>query len=1532
MVGDRVDFFVSHAGADRAWAEWVAWELIEAGYTVELDVWDWAAGRNFMSAISDALDRCDRVVALFSAAYFDRDRYTAEEWSVSVLHVPGMAQGRLVPVRVEAVPAARVPAVLRPMVYRDVFGLAEEQARRVLLEAVTGPRRPDRKPVFPGRGAAGASSMLGGPAPRLPTSKPQVWNVPPRNRGFTGRDGLLVTVRERVLAGDRAVVQALHGLGGVGKTLLAVEFAHRFAGDYDLVWWVNAEQPELVLEQVARLAVAAALVPEDTPVPRAAEIAVAHLRGAERWLLVFDNAEDPAVIGPLLPDGPGHLLITSRNPSWSEVAVPIEVDTFSRTESVHLLTRQSPALTGQDADTIAEQLGDLPLAIAQAAGVLAETKMTAGDYLRALSEETGQVLNAGAPASYPASLAAVVRVTTQKVAAVDVAAAQLLTVCALLAPEPVPAAWFAAAARLNQGGLPDQLAAVASSPFALRQCLALLARHGLARATADGPLLHRLTAAITSDALTPAERAVVRTTAEQLLVSADPAATDDPATWPAWAAILPHLVHLDPAATSNPDLRLLACDATLVLHLRGDYRAAADLAQHLYRAWAARLGEDHPSTLYAANNLARSLYGLGDYKGACALDQETLARRRQVFGVDHPISLGSASNLARDLQALHEYQQARVLQEDTLARRRRILGEDDPATLHSANRLAVILHDLKDYQGARALQEDTLARTQRVLGEDHPETLRSVSDLAATLQTLGDYPGARALQEDTLARRRRVLGDDHPHTLRSASDLAVTLRHLRDYQGARDLQEDTLARRRRVLGDDHPDTLASRSDLALVLAELGETDAARELSERTPGAPMRRVPGDEELANLAGSDSRPPGTLPRVWNVPARNLGFTGRDMVLVKLRERLLAGDRAVVQALHGMGGVGKTQLAIEYAHRYSGSYDTVWWVAAEQPGLILDQIAALGAELRCAESRTLAVPAARAALAGLRAGGRWLLVFDNAEAPGDLASWLPGGSGGHVLITTRTTGWRELAAATVEVDVFTRPESVAILRDRVLGLPEADADQLAEGLGDLPLGIAQAASYLAASGMPPADYLGLVQTRAADILDRGSVMSYPGSLAGATRVTIERLDQQDNGAATVAQVCAFLAPEPVPLALFTTHADQLPEPLAAAAADLLAWRELLAAVARSSLARIDQHAMQMHRLTQAILRDRLGPETAATIRALAGKILATSDPGEPENPTSWPDWAQLLPHILAIDPAMSSDSQVRSLACNASWYLLKRGDTRSGHDLAGHLHQRWKQHLGSDDYHTLWAANSLAVAFEVMGRFAEARDLNEDILARRRRVLGEDHLDTLRSAHNLAIDLRALGDHHAARELDEDTLARSRRVLGENHPDTLNSASYLAIDLRELGEAQAARELDEDTLTRRRRVLGQDHPDALKSANNLAKDLRALGEPQAARDLAEDTLARRRRVLGDNHPSTLNSADNLAISLRALKDHRAARDLAENTLARRRRVLGEDHPDTLNTADGLAADLRALGQDQAARELEEDVASRRRRLHSDR
>ena len=438
MDGDRTDFFVSHAGADRAWAEWVAWQLTEAGYSVELDVWDWAAGQNFVTKMNDALGRASRVVALFSAAYFERERYTTEEWSASLIHVPGAPEGRLMPVRVERVPDEKVPPVLRPLFAFDVFGLDREQARRVLLEALAGARRPDREPEFPGGEPPDGRRRLEGPGPRLPGTIPRVWNVPARNPGFIGRDRLLVAVREAFSLGDRAVVHALHGMGGVGKTQLAIEYAHRFAADYDLVWWVNTEEPGLIGAQLAQLGQELSCAVPGAGLDAAIRVVLGELRQRERWLLVFDNAAGPRDVATMLPGGAGHVLITSRGQDWAEVAVPVEVDVLARAESVAVLVGRVPGLADADASQVAAAAGDLPLALAQAAGYMASTGTPAGEYVHLLATRAAQILDLGQSAAYPRSLTAVTQLAFDWLEADDLAAAQAAGICAFLAPSRYP--------------------------------------------------------------------------------------------------------------------------------------------------------------------------------------------------------------------------------------------------------------------------------------------------------------------------------------------------------------------------------------------------------------------------------------------------------------------------------------------------------------------------------------------------------------------------------------------------------------------------------------------------------------------------------------------------------------------------------------------------------------------------------------------------------------------------------------------------------------------------------------------------------------------------------------------------------------------------------------------------------------------------------------------------------------------------------------------------------------------------------------
>jgi TIR domain len=306
VSGRGTDFFISHAGRDTGWAEWLAWQLEQAGYTVELDVWDWAPGEDFVVRMQQALERADRLLAVCTEAYFSSTFGGAE--LRAAFAGSAAAAGRVVPVLVEPVV---LPPLYAPLVHLDLTGLDEAAAAARLRARLAG-GRPTSAPPFPRAGPLPADK------PRFAGTLPAVWKVPPRNPRFTGRDGMLAELRRRLHSGEGTLtVQALYGLGGVGKTQLALEYAHRFAADYDLVWWIDAEQPVLIPDQLAALATRLDL-PAGATVADTVDRLLAELRGRARWLLVFDNAERPADVADYRPGGTGHVLVTSRSPGWGE--------------------------------------------------------------------------------------------------------------------------------------------------------------------------------------------------------------------------------------------------------------------------------------------------------------------------------------------------------------------------------------------------------------------------------------------------------------------------------------------------------------------------------------------------------------------------------------------------------------------------------------------------------------------------------------------------------------------------------------------------------------------------------------------------------------------------------------------------------------------------------------------------------------------------------------------------------------------------------------------------------------------------------------------------------------------------------------------------------------------------------------------------------------------------------------------------------------------------------------------------------------
>jgi hypothetical protein len=744
---------------------------------------------------------------------------------------------------------------------------------------------------------------------------------------------------------------------------------------------------------------------------------------------------------------------------------------------------------------------------------------------------------------------------------------------------------------------------------------------------------------------------------------------------------------------------------------------------------------------------------------------------------------------------------------------------------------------------------------------------------------------------------------------------------------------------------------------------------------------------EELLASLqepiSGSSERPgpvdvqegprfPGEEPKVFHqVPLRNPNFVGRDAVLLELRDRLARSSTAAVlpQALHGLGGVGKTQVAAEFAHRFAADYDLVCWVPAEQLAETRSALTALAPQLGIALSDD-AGDTLRMVIDALRRGDpyrRWLLVFDNAEdTSDDIQSLFPQQGPGHILVTSRNQDWSAVAD-TIEVDAFTRDESIQLLTKRARGISAQDADRLAERLGDLPLAIEQAAVWQAETGMPVDEYLRLVDEHLERLLSESMPTNYPTSVAATWRIAFDGLERRSPAALQLLQVCAFFGAEPIPFRLLKLgrYAPSLPSPLDTTISDTILRRRAVREIGRYALARVDpgRDTLMVHRLVQAVLRDRMSPDERATLRTGAHELLGAANPGNPDNAQTWGMHAELSPHIVpsgAIDAQMR---ETRKLVVDQVRYRYRRSDFESSRELAELARERWVETLGEDDAQTLEVSAQLSDALWGLSWLREARELRGDILRRLRHSpeYGEDHDLTLITANGVGADLRATGDFVDAHRHDEAYLARHRRIFGPEDPKTLRSANNLAADYRLLGDFRSARELDQETFEHRETNLLPSDSEKLSSIVGLARDLIGLGDYRGARALLGDQLVDFRRELGPRHIEVLRATRTYTVAVRksgayeealtAAEDnlslHQArygdahfetlavmatvshdrrmagdlpgARDIGERALDGYRHVLGAEHPFTFVTMSNLAIVLRAMREVDVARSLDE-------------
>ena len=720
---------------------------------------------------------------------------------------------------------------------------------------------------------------------------PQVWyNVPQRNKNFTGRTEILERLREGVSTKVAAVLpHALQGFGGVGKTAVAIEYAHRYRGDYDLICWIPADDPVLVPSSLAALAEPMGLQSAMTTGIEGTASAVldALRRGVpySRWLLIFDNADQPEDLNEIIPRGPGDVLITSRNHRWQGVVDTVQVDVFTRKESTEFLNKRVPkGLGALEADQLAEALGDLPLALDQAGALQAETGMSADEYLRLLDEQTTQLMNVGKSPEYPRSMTAAWKLSVATLALQLPQAVELLRCCAFFGPEPIPRDLFRRVSHTT--GTSTDIRNLIADPILLSQAIGELGRLALIRIDGRTIQVHRLVQALLRDEIDPEEHASYRRDVQTILAAGAPRNTDDITLWPRYAALVPHVnadalqLHL----STDPAVRGFALEIVRYLYRVGDNPTARKFANRFIEQWTKDSGPDDPYVIDAQRHLGNAMRELGLYEEAYDLTETTLKRSRDVLGPNNNLTLYLENSFGGDLRARGRFTAALEQDLKALSLHEEVFGLDDVHTLRVLNNLALDYGLNSQYEKARDLFKETfIARSKATKGVAPRDLLASWDAMSWAVRLCGDFTAALDAGEDAYDYGRDSLGPEHYQTLRTLRDLSIAIRCTgNDYESALEMANEAFESCTRVFGERHPDTLAAAINLANILRTIGRTDEALKLAENVVEryksiyrkdhpytyactgnlAMIRRQAGDAESArqldedSLAGLDTR----------------------------------------------------------------------------------------------------------------------------------------------------------------------------------------------------------------------------------------------------------------------------------------------------------------------------------------------------------------------------------------------------------------------------------------------------------------------------------------------------------------------------------------------------------------------------------------------------------------------------------------------------------------------------------------------------
>lgn len=721
---------------------------------------------------------------------------------------------------------------------------------------------------------------------------------------------------------------------------------------------------------------------------------------------------------------------------------------------------------------------------------------------------------------------------------------------------------------------------------------------------------------------------------------------------------------------------------------------------------------------------------------------------------------------------------------------------------------------------------------------------------------------------------------------------------------------------------DH-DLAADARILKAVPSAVLATDPSFEAEAAAHGLPFsleRITMAEDGLAALSGFHNLP--------DLPSNML--VGRKDALNSISDALAAGPVVVT----GLGGVGKTSVALHYARVHHRRFTAAWWIDASSRALLERGLAELAEHLVEEAKRTWTTQhgAASWATNWLQTHVGWLLVLDNADHS-DTVTALVGAIrlAGSIIITSRFADFAN--AARIHLLVLDRAMSIDLLTQRVEATVIVDRDvaeaanAIAAEVGDLPLALVTAGAYIRTTKTSYADYLRLLVSNGTELHSVQPAGTSQIAISQTWKVTIAAIAPRNPLAVDILRIAAWYAPTAIPRDLFTPLAGGVTAlPLA------------LAELAVYSMITLTERDFSVHRIVGTVLRtDPIGPRemTHAQARASARDLLIRAlTPREPsqEARSDWTWWRDLVPHVRAVQAdTASTDERGPDLAdalSRAAKCLIEHGQLDTGIAFHNSALADREQRLGPEHLDTLASRDSLAHAHRIAGNVETALPLHEASLAAYERVLGMDHVDTLTCRSNLAAAYREAGRLPLAISLFTETIAARERILGPEHPDTLASRNSLAYACRVAGDLDRALPLHEAVLADCDRFLGRDHPMTLTARGNLAIAYRICRNYERAISLHESVLCDSKRVLGADHPDTLYARNNLAYAQRASGHLAEAISCHESVLADSVRVLGPGHPDTLIYQTNLAHAHRTAGNLGLAITLFEQTLTDRERV----